>query len=214
MTYNKFEDSRHMPSTQKEVNESEEEIQKALTNSYNSYIPFKSNDGFILNLFHYFIKLFNIHYETAYVVNTLRQYFIDNNADPLNTFNKLIHHQNQSYFTSIIGYFYQFGIGTEISYRLASKFYSRSNIQDKKTSYSLNNSDSLFFNDFIENNYNIGKISLAYLYFYGIGVKEDNQKAFLLCNETIKNNYGLGQYLVGKCFEEGYDVAFKWPSID
>ncbi|CAG8764746.1 19967_t:CDS:2, partial [Racocetra persica] len=60
----------------------------------------------------------------------------DNNTNPLDTFNQLIHHQNQSYFTSIIGYFYQFGIGTEISYRLANKFYSRSNFHDVKTSNS------------------------------------------------------------------------------
>ncbi|CAG8590271.1 13421_t:CDS:2 [Gigaspora rosea] len=42
----------------------------------------------------------------------------------------------------------------------------------------------------------------AYLYFYGFGVKEDLEKAFILYNEAAENNYGLGQYFVGKCFEE------------
>ncbi|CAG8673103.1 324_t:CDS:1, partial [Scutellospora calospora] len=178
-----------------------DEIQKV---SFKSYHPFTNDlfdDKSIINLFQYFFKLFNTHYEPVYIVNMLRQYFIDNKINPSNTFKQLIHHKDQIYFSSMIGYFYQFRIGTDISYRFAIKFYSRSNLQVKK---SLSNSN--LFSELIENNWIIGKISLAYLYFYGIGVKKDIDKAFLLYNEVAKNNYGLGQYFVGKCFEEGYGV--------
>ncbi|KAF0556233.1 hypothetical protein F8M41_015994 [Gigaspora margarita] len=186
MSYNTFEifdkefidNSKHMFNIQGEVNDikgESEEIQKASNislESYELYLPFTNGDVFILNLFLYFIKLFNVHYEPTYIVNTLRQCFKDNNTNPFDVFNQLIHHQNQSYFTSIIGYFYQFGIGTEISYRLANKFYKRSTIQEIKTK----KPDLQLINELIKSNQNIGKISIAYLYFYGIGVKEDLQR--------------------------------------
>ncbi|CAG8743748.1 6337_t:CDS:2, partial [Gigaspora rosea] len=160
-------DSEHAFNVQEKVNDIKRELKSESKmdiekESYGLYIPFTNDDEFILKLFNYFIKLFHIHYEPAYIVNTLRQYFKDNNANPLDIFNQLIHHQNQSYFTSIIGYLYQFGIGTEISYRLANKFYTRSIIQELKTS----NSDLPFINELIENNQNIGKISLACLYLF------------------------------------------------
>ncbi|CAG8476188.1 5257_t:CDS:2 [Scutellospora calospora] len=113
-----FIDSEHTLNVRKKGDdmklESEEDIRKASFESYESHFADNfSDDEFILNLSNCFYKLFNTHYEPAYVVNLLRQYFKDNNTDPKDTFNQLIKHRNQLYFTSMIGYFYQFGIGTE-----------------------------------------------------------------------------------------------------
>ncbi|KAF0479090.1 kinase-like protein [Gigaspora margarita] len=175
-THNKSEKDIHHES-EEEIQKFEEEVHKASKFLFEScelndlFIEDLSDDEFILNLFKYFIKIYNEHYEPVYIVNLLRQYFKDNNKKSFEIFNQLIHHRKQIYFTSMIGYFYQFGIA---------------------------------------------KISLAYLYFYGFGVKEDMEKAFILYNEAAENNYGLGQYFVGKCFEEGYGIeknineAFDW----
>ncbi|CAG8779331.1 13097_t:CDS:2, partial [Dentiscutata erythropus] len=73
-------------------------------------------------------------------------------------------------------------------------------IEDSKYTFNVNNikqefkeeihKGNSFVNELVENNQNIGKISLAYLHLYGIGAKEDMQRSFLLYNETAKNNYG------------------------
>ncbi|CAG8706925.1 30766_t:CDS:2, partial [Racocetra persica] len=122
-----IEDFEHALNIQEKINDkkiesklkSEVETQTASKSLFEScelhllYPDDSLDDEFILNLFKYFFKIFNTHYEPVYVVNLLRQYFKDNNKNPLDIFNQLIHHRNQNYFTSMIGYFYQFGIGTD-----------------------------------------------------------------------------------------------------
>ncbi|CAG8673143.1 9027_t:CDS:1, partial [Scutellospora calospora] len=81
-------------------------FQKSLSIEFNNSF----NDKFILDLFYYFYDLYNSHFMTGYVANMLKQYFKDNKVDPIEVFNHLIHYKNQSYFTSMIGYLYQFGI--------------------------------------------------------------------------------------------------------
>ncbi|CAG8647961.1 11457_t:CDS:2 [Gigaspora margarita] len=114
----------------------------------------KNCDDCILNLFNHFFKLFNNHHTPVYVVNILKQYFKDNNINPVNIFQKLINHQCNAFFTSMIGYFGQFGI--------------------------------------VKNNRFLGQISLAYLYFSGIGIEENIRLAYLLYYDAAINNFELG----------------------
>ncbi|CAG8509246.1 22582_t:CDS:2 [Gigaspora rosea] len=104
----------------------------------------KNCDDCILNLFNHFFKLFNNHHTPVYVVNILKQYFKDNNINPVNIFQELINNQCQ--------------------------------------------------------------ISLAYLYFSGIGVEEDIRLAYLLYYDAAINHFGLAQYFVGHCFENVYNT--------
>ncbi|CAG8470422.1 14012_t:CDS:2 [Cetraspora pellucida] len=156
----------------------------------------------LLNLFNHFFEIFNKHYAPVYVVNMLKQYFKDYNLNPVDIFQKLINLQCISFFTSLIGYFGQFGIGTDVNYQLAISSYIHASkfILNTSTSTSC---DVLLCN-LVRNNRFISQISLAYLYFSGIGVKEDINLAFSLYNDAAINNFGLAQFFVGQCFENGY----------
>ncbi|CAB4387584.1 unnamed protein product [Rhizophagus irregularis] len=53
-------------------------------------------------------------------------------------------------------------------------------------------------------------------YYYGIGVEEDDNKAFELFSEAAENNYSIAQIYLAKCYNDGYgteenkNLSFKW----
>ncbi|CAG8718599.1 1271_t:CDS:1, partial [Racocetra persica] len=128
----------------------------------NSDIFYLENcDDDILNLFNHFFEIFNNHYAPVYVVNVLKQYFKDNNLNPVDIFHKLINLPCNSFFTSLIGYFGQFGIGTDVNYQLAISSY----IHASKSSIQNTSSCDVLLCNLVRNNRFIGQISLAYSYF-------------------------------------------------
>ncbi|RGB35179.1 kinase-like domain-containing protein, partial [Rhizophagus diaphanus] len=57
---------------------------------------------------------------------------------------------------------------------------------------------------------------LGLFYYYGIGVEEDDNKAFELFSEAAENNYSIAQIYLAKCYNDGYgteenkNLSFKW----
>ena len=53
-------------------------------------------------------------------------------------------------------------------------------------------------------------------YYYNIGVKESNNKAFELFLKAAENNYSIAQVYLAKCYDDGYGteinktLAFNW----
>ncbi|CAG8626032.1 10824_t:CDS:2 [Dentiscutata erythropus] len=80
----------------------------------------------------------------------------------------------------MIGYFGQFGIGTDVNYQLAISSY----IYASKSILNISNNDNddlSLFNNLVKNNRLLGQISLAYLYFSGIVVEENISYSQLKC---------------------------------
>ncbi|CAB4376150.1 unnamed protein product [Rhizophagus irregularis] len=151
------------------------------------------------------------------------------------------HNKNELLFSSIIGFFYQYGIGCNIDKNKALKLYLLAVNNNEK---SLNESfEHLQFSekeendnefDIIQNNnIIIGKYllslfyykdiilgikTLGYRYHYGQGVVQNYKKAFKWYLKSAKYGCAENQYSLGLCYKNGigidkdYDKAFKWNS--
>ncbi|CAG8805785.1 5597_t:CDS:1, partial [Racocetra fulgida] len=116
------------------------------------------------NLLQLFITQFNTTTNSKQIFNSLLNYFEVNQIDPSLIFNELAY---QDYNFSMIGYFHEYGVGTEIDYQKAFWMYKLSSESEVKNDFE-NNLDNLSLLDkFNINNYIIGKISLGLLYFVG-----------------------------------------------
>ncbi|CAG8614537.1 18396_t:CDS:2 [Acaulospora morrowiae] len=80
-------------------------------------------DMFIKSLFHFFTNLFfKQHLVMAPVL--IKKYIKDHKKNPVRVFHQLLQNRNRSYFTSMIGCFYQYGIGVVVDYKMAFEYYS------------------------------------------------------------------------------------------
>ncbi|CAG8633708.1 9313_t:CDS:2, partial [Gigaspora margarita] len=118
-----------------------------------------NNEKILYDLNQLFITQFNINgisknTLTSMIYNIMK--YIDNNKQNANDiFKQYYNHQNRFYFTSIIGFFYEYGIGTTINYFKAFEMYKQSSDDFCPTS---NN----FTNNLLKDNQIIGLISLDY----------------------------------------------------
>lgn len=164
-------------------------------------------DAFIKKLFHYFTNLFfKQHIVMAHFL--VRKYIIDQRKNPVKILHHLIHN-DYHYFTSMIGFFYQYGIGTFVDYQIAFEYYSRaandyrSNQQHQFLKDSIS---SHLLESFIKFNRINGRIFLASLYIDGKGVKQDKRLAFQILFKTASEGSSRAVNYLGFCFEKGYWV--------
>ncbi|UZO07132.1 uncharacterized protein OCT59_027430 [Rhizophagus irregularis] len=60
---------------------------------------------------------------------------------------------------------------------------------------------------------------LGLFYYYGIGIEENDSKAFELFSKAAKNDYPIAQVYLAKCYNDGYgteknnNLAFNWYQI-
>ncbi|KAF0525306.1 kinase-like domain-containing protein [Gigaspora margarita] len=138
--------------------------------------------SFQADIFQLFIDQFNITANSSQTVSKLNQYFENNQINPIIIFDQLT---DQDYNSSMIGYFYEHGIGTEIDYYKAFELYNNSSNNDIKNIVSNPLDDLLLMNSFKVNNLIIGKILLGLLYSSGRGVAINKSIAFKLFLEVL-----------------------------
>ncbi|CAG8707454.1 15904_t:CDS:1, partial [Acaulospora morrowiae] len=95
-------------------------------------------DPFIKNLFQYFIEQFNMQHRPI-VHCLIRKYIVNAKKNPVKIFNQLLKCPYRIYFTSLVGFFYEFGIGTTVDNKMALENY----VQATKDTVSTSQVDSL-----------------------------------------------------------------------
>ncbi|CAG8691596.1 6770_t:CDS:1, partial [Scutellospora calospora] len=80
---------------------------------------------FILDLFQHFFKQFDIYDQHNTIRSILLNYFQRHNKNPATVLNQLMNYKHHLYFTGIIGFFFQYGIGTTIDFQKAIEMYSK-----------------------------------------------------------------------------------------
>ncbi|RIB27581.1 hypothetical protein C2G38_2012042 [Gigaspora rosea] len=161
-----------------------------------------------------FITLFNTTTNSIQIINNLFNYFEVHQIDPSLIFNQLAY---QDYNFSMIGYFHEHGIGTDVDYHKAFWMYKLSSEIDVKNIFKNNLDNLSLLDNFNINNYIIGKISLGLLYSVGKGVNMDKPLAFKLFLDTAEIGFNIGQYYVASCYlcddyvvEKDYTKSFEW----
>ncbi|CAG8786127.1 10737_t:CDS:1, partial [Acaulospora morrowiae] len=104
----------------------------------------------------------------------------------------------------LVGFFYRFGIGTNIEYQRAFEMFSLAAANADINSNDFNNPSLMTM--FYTQNKILGTISLGYLYLYGIGVEKNQKKAFQIFLEAAKEGSSLAESFLGYCCSEGYGV--------
>ncbi|KAF0541185.1 kinase-like protein [Gigaspora margarita] len=129
---------------------------------------------FLYDLNQLFITQFNIqgvmNESESSIIYCLKKYFVENNKNPKDILKQYNNYKYRYYFTSLIGFFYEYGIGTIIDYYKAFEMYT----QASKNFNSLNKLDNL-----LKENQIIGLISLGLLYLRGKGVILNQQKDYI-----------------------------------
>ncbi|RIB01455.1 hypothetical protein C2G38_1000778 [Gigaspora rosea] len=177
---------------------------------------------FLFDLNHLFISQFNIQgiseITTSSIVQCLRNFIDDNNKCPFKILEQYYTHQLRICFTGIIGFFYEYGIGTSVDYCKAFDMYKKAAEEFYFTNNDSLNKSNYFFNteDLLKENQIIGLISLGNLYIYGKGVLVNKQKAFQLFLKSVLRGSVLGKCYIGDCYHYGYGViedhsqSFDW----
>ncbi|CAG8498660.1 12850_t:CDS:2 [Acaulospora morrowiae] len=156
-------------------------------------------DIFIKHLFDFFSEQFNMQ---NFIISPklVKKYIKDFNRNPVRIFRSLISHHQKSCFTSMIGFFYENGIGTIRDYQMAFEFYSDAasgSVDVEKT-----NSIPFPFTEIYETNRSIGQLYtesqrlVGIRYLRGIGVKKDVVKSIYWLNLSKENgDYRSDSYL-------------------
>ncbi|CAG8842116.1 44257_t:CDS:2, partial [Gigaspora margarita] len=125
--------------------------------------------------------------------------FVENNKNPEDILKQYNNYKYRYYFTSLIGFFYEYGIGTIIDYYKAFEMYA----QASKNFNSLNKLDNL-----LKENQIIGLISLDLLYLRGKGVILNQQKALHLFLKSVsEEGNARAQSEVGDCLMYGVGTS-------
>ncbi|RHZ72870.1 hypothetical protein Glove_236g18 [Diversispora epigaea] len=165
----------------------------------------KTDDYFIIfikKLFEFFINIFKI-LPNEMRPNSIKNYIRENNLNPVNIFHKMIRYSSHYWFTSLIGFCYQHGIGTIIDYHMALKFF---NLAGNERIYKKNISSNPSLRKFYNINKEIGTIRLALMYIDGIGVVKDLKKGFKICSKVADERYNIALNSIAYCYDEGLGV--------
>ncbi|RHZ75175.1 hypothetical protein Glove_217g143 [Diversispora epigaea] len=157
---------------------------------------------FIKGLFEFLIDLFNRQYQEIRPI-TIKNYIKEHKKNPVKIMHEMIRHPSYYWFTSLIGFFYQHGIGTVADNQMAFKFFNLA-AANKIIDTSPSNPSSL--RKLYNINKEIGIISLANMYFDGIGVEKDTKKAFQIVYKLADKGSLIALNLVAYCHDIGIGV--------
>ncbi|CAG8539964.1 5860_t:CDS:2 [Scutellospora calospora] len=146
---------------------------------------YKIEDQHLLlqELLQFFITQFNTTTNSVQIINNLNNYFEVNQINPSLIFNSLAY---QDYNFSMIGYFHEHGIGTEVDYHKAFWMYKLSSENNLVAS---GNSDA--------------QIEVAKCYMNGIGTNIDRAKAFDLYSNAATSGNSEAQFELANCYING-----------
>ncbi|RHZ53617.1 hypothetical protein Glove_440g20 [Diversispora epigaea] len=152
---------------------------------------------FIIDLFEFFINLRNNQFQEMRLI-MIKNYIREHKKNPVEILYEMISHH---LFTCLIGYFYEYGIGTVVDNPMAFKFY---NLAANEIETSFSNSSPL--RKLHNNNKEIGTISLAYMYLDGSGVEKDTKKAFRILYKLAAKGSLIALGAIGYCYDQGFGV--------
>ncbi|KAF0490589.1 kinase-like protein [Gigaspora margarita] len=132
-----------------------------ISNITKSQDNISNNDQkFLYDLNQLFITQFNIQGVSKncanFIINNINNYMNENNKNPDEIFVQYYNHQYKYYFTSIIGFFYEYGIGTTIDYFKAFEMYKQA-----ADNFYFSHNNSLIENNLLKENHIIGLISIV-----------------------------------------------------
>ncbi|CAB4481158.1 unnamed protein product [Rhizophagus irregularis] len=185
---------------------------------YSSIINISKSDEnllkeFVRDFYHKILEIKDFH-------NTFENNLCDwiKNISKNKTILKLMqYHKENSYFTSIIGFFYQHGIDCIIDRNKALELYllavnNENSLKQKCINSNLLNGNNDEFYDTLQYiNVIIGKCLLSLFYYKDI-ILDDRVKYF----ESARKGDSIAQYNLGYCYQYGkgiaidYNEAFKW----
>ncbi|RHZ89085.1 hypothetical protein Glove_19g297 [Diversispora epigaea] len=159
---------------------------------------------FIKDLFEFFIDVIEKQFEEERSI-MMKNYIIENKINPVKVLYKMISHPSHSWFTSLIGFFYENGIGTVTDYQIAFKFFSIAS--SDKIDASSSNSPTLM--RLYNTNKEIGTILLADMYLDGIGVEKDAKRAYQIYSKLANKGSFIALIEVADCYENGFGVEIN-----
>ncbi|RHZ87348.1 hypothetical protein Glove_37g99 [Diversispora epigaea] len=161
-------------------------------------------DETIKDLFEFFIDSYKKHTWKMRPI-MIKNYIRKCNKNPVKVLYEMIRHPSYYWFTSLIGCFYWYGIGTIVDYKIAFKFFSlaANEITDMRN-VSFTNSPST--KKPYEINKEIGLMYLANLYLDGQGVEKDMEKAFQIFTKVADKGSLMALTKVAYCYEAGLGV--------
>ncbi|CAG8740800.1 29273_t:CDS:1, partial [Racocetra persica] len=167
--------------------------------------PTSYENVFLYNLNQLLITQFDIQgvskNSTCFIIYHIKKYIENNNKNPHEIFNQYNNHKDRSYFTSIIGFFHEHGIGTTVNYCEAFNMYEEAskdlcptNFVNQHEHFLLSN--NLLRENLLKENQLVGLISLGLLYIDGRGVMINRKKAYQLFLRSAIRGSSLGKYYV------------------
>ncbi|RHZ73649.1 hypothetical protein Glove_230g35 [Diversispora epigaea] len=156
-------------------------------------------NGFINDLIEFFI---NIRTNQSKMVQPIiiKNYISEHKKNPVEIFYEMIRHPSYYLLTSLIGFFYQHGIGTVVDNQMAFKFFNLSVDEIIDTSSFESQSLGKLYNV----NKEISTYSLAKMYLYGLGVEKDTKKAFQIYNKLADKGFPAALNSLAYCYENGF----------
>ncbi|CAG8459704.1 11901_t:CDS:1 [Acaulospora colombiana] len=142
-------------------------------------------DYFIKSLFKVYVEDFNKQLNTEHVAHYIRNYIKKSNKNPCKVFHQLLQHKHKNHFTSLIGFFYRYGIGTKIDLKLAFELCAQA--ASDEIDFNIENPYALeSLESFRRCNHEIGLISLGLMYLNGKGVEKNSEKAFQIFSKSAE----------------------------
>ncbi|RHZ75174.1 hypothetical protein Glove_217g140 [Diversispora epigaea] len=155
---------------------------------------------FIKDLLKFLIFLLNSQYREIRPIK-VKNYIREHKKNPVEIMHEMIRHPSYHWFTGLIGFFYQNGIGTVVDNQMAFKFFNLASNEIIDTS-----SNSSYLRKLYNINKEIGIISLASVYLHGIGVEKDTKKAFrIFCKFADKGSL-IALNSVAYCYHLGVGI--------
>ncbi|RHZ87904.1 hypothetical protein Glove_29g77 [Diversispora epigaea] len=163
---------------------------------------------FIKDLFEFFIDIY-IKQDRRIHPILVKNYIREHNKNPVEILYEMISDQSHSHYklTSLIGFFYNYGIGTIVDHKMAFKFFSLAANEIIDMNNTSPNSVSL--RKLHENNREIGFIYLAGMHLDGLGVKKNKKEAFKIYSKIANDGSIRASGFVAMCYGFGYGVEKK-----
>ncbi|RHZ89542.1 hypothetical protein Glove_13g41 [Diversispora epigaea] len=156
---------------------------------------------FIEVLFEFLIDLFDRQPRMIRPI-MIENYIREHKTNPIAILYEMISHPSNYWFTSLIGFFYQYGIGTVVDNQIAFKFYNLAANEMINTS----SSHILPLRKLYNINKEIGTFSIAFMYFEGLGVEKDTKKAFQIYYKLVDEGSNISLNAMAYCYDNGFGV--------
>ncbi|CAG8780758.1 2880_t:CDS:2, partial [Cetraspora pellucida] len=155
---------------------------------------------FLYDLNQLFITQFNVQgsvipSSVSSVIYCLKNHMVEHNKNSKDILEHYNNYKFKYYFTSIIGFFYEHGIGTIVDYYKAFDMYKQA---------AENFNSSIKMSNLLKENQIIGLISLGLCYIDGKGIIEDQLKALYLFLKSVAKGSSSGKSYIGQCYDYDY----------